>query len=180
MIILVDMDGPLADYEKGFLDIWREKFSDLDFIKLEDRREFYLHHDYPKEMSENIRSICSAPGFFLNLPAMAGAREAIEEMKNKGHEVFICTSPMNEYTNCVLEKYQWVEKNLGLEWTKKLILTKDKTLVQGSILIDDRPIIHGAGQPTWEHILFDMPYNRDVDLKQRRLTWGNWREVLGM
>ena len=61
-----------------------------------------------------------------------------------GHEVFICTAPLTNYENSVLEKYKWVEKNFGHEWIKKIILTKDKTLIKGDILIDDNPEIFGS------------------------------------
>lgn len=50
--------------------------------------------------------------------------------------------------NCVLEKYDWVDYYLGREWIRKIILTKDKTLVRGKILVDDRPRISGAMKPS--------------------------------
>ena len=39
------------------------------------------------------------------------------------------------------EKYQWVEKYLGKSAVSQLMLTKDKTIVHGDILIDDKPMI---------------------------------------
>jgi 5'-nucleotidase len=72
-----------------------------------------------------------------------------------------------------------VEKNLGPDWVKRVILTKDKTLVKADFLIDDKPEITGAeAVPVWEHILYDRPYNRGANRK--RLTWANWKEVLGV
>ena len=108
---------------------------------------------------------------------MDGGKEALTEMKEKGHIVFLCTSPLTEYTNCILEKYQWVDEHLGFDWTKKIIITKDKTLVRGDYLIDDNPNPKGALAPAWEHIIYDFPYNREIKDK-RRLTWENWKEVL--
>ncbi|HEX9597652.1 MAG TPA: hypothetical protein VF982_12285, partial [Anaerolineales bacterium] len=67
--------------------------------------------------------------------------------------------------------------HLGRDWISQLILSTDKTLVQGDILIDDRPEIKGAVKPVWEHVLYDQPYNRKVE-GQRRLTWATWKEVL--
>ena len=94
-----------------------------------------------------------------------------------GHQVFLCTSPLSEYQNCVLEKYEWVDEHLGPEWVDQIVLTRDKTIVYGDVLIDDRPQIDGAATPTWEHILYDQPYNR-TETSKRRLTWANWRSVL--
>ena len=35
-IVLVDLDGPLADMEGGFLKIWREKFPKEFFIQIKE------------------------------------------------------------------------------------------------------------------------------------------------
>lgn len=40
-----------------------------------------------------------------------------------------------------------------------MIMTHDKTLVQGLVLVDDKPVITGALTPTWRHIIFDASYN---------------------
>jgi len=176
-IILVDMDGVLADLEGAFLTQYRAKFPQHFFLPVEKRRQFYIHNEYPEELSEDIRSIYGAPGFFQHLPMIEGAKEGVLEMQDLGHEVFICTSIPNRYKNSVTEKYLWVAKNFGHEMTKKIIMTKDKTLVHGDILIDDKPLLKGVIVPSWEHILYDAPYNQDVKEK-RRMTWDNWEEVL--
>lgn len=86
----------------------------------------------------------------------------MKELLALGMDVRICTSPLSQFENCVAEKYLWVEKHLGREATNRLILTKDKTLVHGNLLIDDKPLIQGAVKPRWKHVLFDAPYNRGV------------------
>lgn len=40
-------------------------------------------------------------------------------------------------------QYAWVERHLGPEFLDKVILTRDKTIVSGDILIDDKPDILG-------------------------------------
>ena len=78
-----------------------------------------------------------------------------------------------------MEKLSWVERHLGREFMLRTILTRDKTLVRGNVLIDDKPEVKGVMTPEWEHILFDLPCNRNVPSK-RRLTWKNYRGVLGL
>jgi len=177
MIILVDLDDVLADFETGFLDNWRKKHSDKPYIPLEERTVFKLDNQYPPELKHLVREIYCAPGFYRNLPLIKGGKEAIQEMKQKEHDVFLCTSPLSSYENCVLEKYEWVDERLGRDWAKRLIVTKDKTLIRGDILIDDNPTPKGVLTPTWEHVIYDFPYNRHVKDK-RRLTWQNWEEIL--
>ncbi len=40
-------------------------------------------------------------------------------------------------------QYAWVEKHLGYDFLEQVILTRDKTLIAGDILIDDKPDILG-------------------------------------
>ena len=179
MRILVDMDGVLAHFEKGFLEEFRALAPDDFYVPLEDRDTFYILEQYPKEFAKRIHKIIHAPNFFLKLEPIEGGVEALHEMERLGIETVICFSPLLSYENSVLQKYQWVDRHLGREWTSRLILTRDKTIVLGDILIDDRPEVTGAETPAWEHVLYDQPYNRKVK-GRRRLTWQNWKEVLGL
>lgn len=179
MIVLVDQDGPLADFEKGFLDEWRSRFPNDFFVPIHERKTFYVRDDYPSELRNKVESIYFSPGFYLNLPPVAGSIEGLRALVELGHDVRICTSPLSQYENCVLEKYQWVEKYLGRDFTKRIVLSKDKTIVRGRFLIDDKPVVEGGETAEWEHILYDCPYNQEVKNK-KRLTWANWREVLGL
>lgn len=177
MRILVDMDGVITDFERGFLSKWRELHRDKPFISLERRNTFYIHEQYPQSYKELIRQIYHAPNFYRSLPPIPGAAEALKEMASQDIEAFICSSPLSDYRNCVLEKYEWVEAHLGADWTQRVILTKNKTVVCGDILIDDNPGIGKSGFATWEHVIFDQPYNRGQPDK-RRLNWRNWKTVL--
>lgn len=178
-IILVDMDGVLADFEERFFEAWKKKFPQHLYIPPEKRKTFLLTDTYPNGLEKDIKNIFSTPGFFLNLKLIPGGKEALQKMQALGHEVLICTSPISRYENCVLEKYHWVAKNLGFEWTKRMIVTKDKTLVSGDILIDDKPKHTGLRKPAWKHVLFDAPYNQHVKALLR-ITWNDWEKILSI
>lgn len=179
MLILVDQDGVLADFEQAFYQAWQRSPMQQDFpaIAPEHRRHFYPRDDYPTQYAQATRDIIASKGFFRNLRPIEGAINGMKAMQEAGHEVVICTAPINEYQHCVPEKYEWVEEHLGMEWTRRMIVTKDKTLVYGDVLIDDRPEIHGHRVPQWQHVLFDQAYNRHITTTPR-LTWNQWQAVL--
>lgn len=178
-IILIDMDGVLADFERGFLEAWKKKFPNHPHIPLDERKTFSVFDDYPSNLRGDVGKIAREPGFFQNLHEIDGGKEAINEIAGLGHEVFVCTKPIDRYENCVLEKYHWITEHLGYEWTKRVIVTKDKTLIYGDILIDDRPEHKGLREPSWIHVLFDRPYNINVKTKLK-ITWENWKKILNL
>jgi 5'-nucleotidase len=177
MLVLVDQDGVLADFDRGFNLAWQEKFPDRAVVELALRRHFYLRDDYPEEHRAEIKQLQASAGFIVGLPPLPGALAALEAMLGAGHDVRICTSPLSRFTNCVGEKFQWVDDHLGAEWVGRIVLTKDKTLVRGDVLIDDKPEVTGSLVPTWEHLVFEAPYNSAATA--RRINWGNWQQVLG-
>ena len=177
MLLLLDLDGVLADFELGFITAWQAKFPDIPAVSFEERRHFHLLDDYPAALREQGRTIYTSQGFIRNLPAVPGAVQAFHELLQLDLDVRICTSPLKHYEHNVLEKYEWVDRHLGRAATERMIVTRDKTLVRGDVLIDDRPTISGAMTPTWRHIVFDAPYNRTV-VDRPRMQWRNWRSVL--
>ncbi len=176
MLILIDQDGVLADFERGFHRAWMASGHPYPAIDLAERRQFRVRDDYPESCQPAVDAIYTAEGFYRDLPPIAGAIDALRAMLAEGIDLRICTSPLNHYRYCVPEKYQWVEQHLGREFVARMIVTKDKTIVHGDILIDDNPQIHGSRTPDWQHVLFDQPYNRHRE--GPRMSWANWRDVL--
>ena len=156
MLVLVDQDAVLADFDGGFDATWRESYPERPFVTAAERRHFYIRDDYPAEYGDDIRAIHTTEGFILGLSPMPGALEALADMLVAGHDVRICTSPLSAFRFCVVEKYQWVHDNLGTDWVGRLIITKDKTLVRGDVLIDDKPEVTGPSYQrgsTWSSTL---------------------------
>ena len=53
---------------------------------------------------------------------------------------------------CYAEKRVWIEKYFGLAFTKQLIISYDKSLLKGDVLIDDNS--SGNGQEHFEGALY--------------------------
>lgn len=179
-LILIDQDGVLADFEQGVQMGYQARFGDTLPALAKGRQHFYLADDYP-DLCENLHDIYTAKGFFANLPPIDGAIHAMHTLLASGLDVRICTSPISDYRHCVSEKFAWVEQHLGFEWTKRIVLTKDKTWVRGDILIDDKPVITGSLSPMWQHWIYSQSYNQSTNNPNPRITWSDvdsWQELL--
>ncbi|KAF6095917.1 5', 3'-nucleotidase, cytosolic [Phyllostomus discolor] len=143
--VLVDMDGVLADFEAGLLRAFCRRFPGEPHVPLAERRGFFAREQYRAlrpDLADKVASVYEAPGFFLDLEPIPGAVEAMQQMNAlKDTEVFICTSPLLKFDHCVGEKYRWVEKHLGPQFVERIIMTRDKTVVLGDLLIDDKDTI---------------------------------------
>lgn len=168
---LVDMDGVLAAYYAKFLEKWREHYPEREFILEEELKEHDLEHSYPEKYLQDINKIREDTYFFNELEPIKYALEGIQELA-KYNTVFICTAPSVDNLHSAHGKTMWIREHLGKDWLRRTIITKDKTLVHGDYLIDDKPHIKGVNKPTWEHILYDQPYNRGKDQQhKKRMTW---------
>lgn len=182
--VLVDMDCVVADFEAHVLEWFRKMYPDEPFIPLKDRRGFYVTHQYGDirpDLKDKIISVITTEGFFQTMPEIEGAVNAVKEMDSlEDVEVFFCTSPLRSFHFCVKEKYEWIEKHFGKPWIDKLILTRDKTIINADLLIDDRPDIKGVNKhPVWKQVLFTACHNIHSKVPRGAVRLQNWTDKNG-
>ena len=177
MHILVDMDGVIADWGKQWDHVLNTMWPESRLPRHREQRTFDLKagmDDYDRDV---VDLVMNHPGFYRELSPIDGAVEALLTMVDDGHTVNVCTSPWLTNRTCLQDKVDWLETHVGVGWSKRAVVTSDKTVVHGDLLIDDKPEIVGALTPSWEHVVFDQPYNQHVT--RRRLSdWSQWRSIL--
>ena len=180
-LVLIDMDGVVFNYIKGFLREWLQRYPDEMVIWPDQQTEFYFEDLYPKHLHERIHNIVRGKGFFFDLPLMEGVVPHLMAMLNDSEiDYMICSSPD---TDCVdycghSEKAASLQEHFGTRWAKKLILTRDKTVVAGDYLIDDKPNIKGLKSPyPWKQVVFSAAYNKDMNAQFRMDSWADWPDV---
>ena len=89
----------------------------------------------------------SIKGFFENLKPIENAIESVQQLR-KIFDVYILTAPSTMNPLCYTEKRIWIEKHFGYEFTNKLIISPNKGLLKGDVLIDDNNT--GKGQDEFE------------------------------
>lgn len=112
-----------------------------------------------------FRDITNSGDFYRGLHPIPGAIEGIHYLDRLGYDVHICTAPSRHVPSCASEKIAWAIHHLGYDWGERTIIARDKTLVRGDYLIDDKPEVTGVLTPAWEHILFGAPHNTSL------ITW---------
>ncbi len=175
--IFVDMDGTAVEWEDA-CQTTLLKLHPTATLRDATVYDAVARWDAPKDV---VLDVINRALDYSRMKAKPGAIEAIAEMQAAGLDVWICTKNTPENYFCASDKIGWVRKNLGAEMARKTILVHDKTLVSGDILIDDRAdIAEGAMTPSWQHVVFDADYNRDMPRSTPRLkSWADWRTVLG-
>ena len=125
-VILLDMDGCLVDWDRGFMRAW-DALPHTQHCAI-DRAASYYMEDCIADASLRKDAIACfrAQGFFEALEPMEGALQAVKEMEREGLQLYICTTPVKHSKYCAQEKLNWVVKHLGEEWLDKVILCQDK------------------------------------------------------
>jgi len=122
IIIYIDMDDVLCDFMGEF----KRKFKDGTL-------------NFPQ----------GKIGFFENLPPIKDAIESVNKLRtNEAYDVWVLTAPSTMNPHSYTEKRIWIEKYFDYDFTNKLILSPNKGLLKGDILIDDHS--SGKGQENFE------------------------------
>lgn len=181
--ILVDIDGVLADFISGYYqmaELHKYRFLKSVLPKKEDIRTFFIEDSIPEhlktdEIKQQLHDIVNEVGLFVNLKMIENAQQGVQKLQQwSGRDVFFVSAPHNSAKMSYAEKAIWIENHFPSHWLDKLILCRDKTLISGCILIDDKPSPMGEFEPDWSHIVYDQPYNRhciEVKGKRRMFSW---------
>lgn len=179
MRILVDLDGTIADWGAEYGRQLDKFGAEADALpRHRDQVSFNLNAGRSKREREIIAAVLNAPDFYRNLAPIAGAKTALRAALKDGHDIRFVTSPWVSNPTCASDKLNWIVKHYGAHWGQRVVITTDKTLVYGDILVDDKPYITGSMTPAWEHVLFTQPYNVNVADKRRMNTWADLAVIL--
>lgn len=109
MRVFVDMDGVIVDFEA-----------------------------FRAKMNTTGEEIKRMPGAYLAMEPIPGAIAGVKSLIGMGHDVWIATKPPTGVPYAYADKVAWILKYLP-ELKRKIVLTHDKSLLRGDVLIDDRP-----------------------------------------
>jgi len=165
--IAIDMDGVIADVESHYLTWYENEFG----IKLTKKDLLGKSHDDAFPQFGIIRKFASTPDFFLTIPVMDGAVEALRELMTT-FDIYIVSAAM-EYPQSLPEKLTWLNKHFPFIGWRNIIFCGNKNIIATDYMIDDQ--ILNLDNFSGTSILFDAFHN--VDHKDYARVF-NWKEAL--
>ena len=163
------MDGVIADVEPHFLN-WYE----IDYgIKVARQDLMGLSEEDAFPEKGTIRKFASTPGFFLTVPVMPGAIEAVKALM-ADYEVYIVSAAM-EFPQSLPEKLQWLKTHFSFISWKNIIFCGDKSIINTDYMIDDhiRNLDNFKGKCIMFHAFHNINYHHHIRVN-------NWDEVLNL
>lgn len=130
-IALFDLDGTLADYDgqlrKDLQKIASPAEPPLDSI------DIFKDKGY---IDARRHMITLQVGWWRKLPRFQLGFDVLEEVKKLGFEIVVLTKGPSSKTHAWAEKVEWCKKHLS-DYIQGVTITNDKSLVYGTVLVDD-------------------------------------------
>lgn len=166
LTVLVDMDGVIADFDAHFFDMCEREGFELhrgavNALNPCTKHRFATDCIRGENRRKALTMVETDENWFFDIPPIPGAISGLERLA--AHQdvakIFLCTKPMRENVGCHDGKARWVRKYLGREWIDRLIITPNKGMVKGDILLDDAPKAEWFEIAEWVPVIAKMPWN---------------------
>lgn len=112
------------------------------------------------------RSFLEVGHAFAEFPVIEGAQEGVTDLLDRGHDLWVCSKPLEVNHHCMDDKATWLRRYFPWLATR-LILAPDKTMVHGDVLLDDAPPPFTFPQYPWAPVVFTRAFNGEGS------TWGH-------
>lgn len=169
MKILIDMDDVLEYLVDAICEWNNNKFGTS--TKKEDVTDWNLCLAFPSLTKEQVYDCEFNNDFWKTVKPIDGADEALKKLISDGHEIFIVSASYFETLRSKMENVLFKYYPF-LDW-QHVIITRNKQMIKGDVLIDDGP--HNLVGGEYEKILFEANHNLDFDEKSigayRARTW---------
>ena len=172
MTILVDMDDVLELMLEGWVQVLNARYGTN--ATPDDVTSWQVEDAFPGLTKEQVYSVELEDSFWDWVQPMPGAREALEKLISEGHEIYVVTATAYQTLRAKMEKVLFRYFPF-IDW-KHVIVTFNKQMIEGDILIDDGP--HNLQGGTYEKILFHSYHNHNFDESSVGAVRAyNWEEV---
>lgn len=156
--ILLDMDGPLADFDTAFWEAATEAGFDFGIPSLEHQLHRFMTDHLPRHLRDEAQAIVQQPGWFDGLPITSGAEEGVYDLLEAGVDLWVCTKPLESNPTCLNDKAAWINRYFP-DLRDRLITAPDKSMIKGDLLLDDAIKLDWIERAEWSPMVFTVPFN---------------------
>lgn len=160
-VVILDYDDVLFDFLGKLIQEYNKRMNTS--LKVEDIKSWDLSEAGDIHV---FMDIIRDAKLWENMKEKNNSMRVVQRLINDGRwNVLICTActTLDEY----IAKVKAIEEQLPGFDISKIISCKDKHLIRGDVLVDDKVENCEDCSPFMHCILMDMPHNRDCDKYQR-------------
>ncbi len=172
MKILIDMDDVLEQLVPAWVEYMNVHYGTN--TKPEDVCDWNMTLAFPTVSPDIVYKAPLHDDFWDDVKPMPGADEALKKLIAEGHEIYVVTASYYQTLPVKMDNvlFKWFPY---LKW-EQVIISSNKQIIAGDILIDDGP--HNLTGGSYRKILFSQPHNRNFDEKSvGAVRVHNWDEA---
>lgn len=177
--ILVDVDDTVADLVSSWLEKYNSTYNDS--LTKSAIKSWAIHEYVKPEVGRLIYDLLSTGCIYDDVKPIEGALQGIQALRDLGHRVVFVTSHFNDKKVFWLQQHgllvDYPYKDGRWQTSRDVIMTNDKSMILGDLLIDDRP----ANLATFRGgvVLFTQPWNESLAYPESGRA-NNWKEVISI
>lgn len=172
MTILVDMDDVLIYLTPAWVDFLNARYKTD--IKASDITAWDVSKFFPELTKEQVYAPLYEDLFWRTVKPIDRAIDVLSRLVARGHHVVIVTASCYQTLETKMEEVLF--KNYPFLTWKDVVITSQKQLLKGDVLIDDAP--HNLIGGEYDKVLMDAPHNRRFDEKPYGITRArSWEEI---
>lgn len=173
MTILVDMDDTIENLSDAWLKVLNQKFNTN--ITRQDVRTWSIREMFPSATREEVYGCLDDPEFWKDVTPREDALEVLPKLIEQGHEIYIVTASSYKSIEAKVENVLF-KYFPYIDWNH-VIITRNKKMITGDVLVDDGP--HNLVGGNFAKILINQPYNEDFnELSCGATRVNNWYEAM--
>ena len=164
VIVLIDLDDTMTYLTRTWCR-WLNAIFGTN-VSADDIRGWDIDSYFPNLTKEQVFSPVHIDAFWKEVEPMADAPVYIKKLIDEGFDVYICTA---SFFDTIYAKFAYILKRYFpfISWDQ-VIVTKNKQLVNGHILIDDG--VHNLEGGKYKKILMSAPHNEHYDAGSNGMT----------
>ena len=165
MDIICDCDDVIINHSKEWLEMYNLDYQDN--LKKETITDWDMLKFVKPECGAKIYSYLESGDIYNRCNPIEGSLDGINWLKNNGHRIIFAT--VNNYND---KKYQWLKSHGYLKSRKDFVVTSDKSILKGEVIIDDNPDhLKKFGR---KGIVFTQPWNKNYTFRRAN----NWDDII--